>query len=95
MLVTSIFSFCHSVSTLSKREIVIIVTLNLLSAIAFNLVASKNLSFGKGLNAKHFDKYIACNNCSFFPETESEGVSEIIQRLGCRTGKRGESMFSE
>ena len=36
-------------STLSKEEIIILVTFNLSSANAFNLVLSKILSFGKGL----------------------------------------------
>ena len=49
MLVTSIFSYSHSVSNLSKGEIVILATFNLLSANAFNLVTSKILSFAKGL----------------------------------------------
>ena len=46
---TSIFSFPTEVSTLSKREIVILATFILLSANAFNLITSKILSFGKGL----------------------------------------------
>ena len=50
MLVTSIFLLSHSVfSTLSKREIVILATLNLLTANASNLIQSKILSFGKEL----------------------------------------------
>ena len=36
-------------STLSQREIVILEMFNLSSANAFNLVMSKNLSFGNGL----------------------------------------------
>ena len=50
MLVTSIFSFSHSVFYSITREIVILATFNLLSANAFNLVMAKNLSFGKELN---------------------------------------------
>ena len=49
MLVTSIFSFSHSVSTLSKGEIVILEMFNLLSANALNLVMIKVSLFGKGL----------------------------------------------
>ena len=37
-------------STLSTREIIILAMFNLSSAIAFNLVTSKILSFGEGLN---------------------------------------------
>ena len=36
-------------SALSKRNIEILATFNFSSANAFNLVTSKNLSFGKGL----------------------------------------------
>ena len=49
MLVTSIFSFSHGVSTLSKGGTAILATFNLSSASAFNLVMSIILSFGKGL----------------------------------------------
>ena len=38
-------------SALSKRKIVILATFNLSSANAFNLVMSKNLSFGKGFRS--------------------------------------------
>ena len=55
MLVTSIFSFSHSVSY-SKRYIIILETFNLSSANAFNLVMSKILSFGKGLNNASFSQ---------------------------------------
>ena len=51
MLVISIFSFSHSVFySVKKGEIVILATFNLSSANAFNLVMSKIVSFGKGLN---------------------------------------------
>ena len=51
-LETAFSSFPTVFSTLSKREIVILVTFNLSSADAFNLVMSKILLFGKGLS--HF-----------------------------------------
>ena len=44
MLVTSIFSFSHNFSTLSKTEIIIYVTFILLSANAFNLEVKLLLS---------------------------------------------------
>ena len=50
MLVTSIFSFSHNVSTLSQIEIIILAILTFLSANAFNLDKSKILLFSKELN---------------------------------------------
>ena len=55
MLVTSIFSFSHSLFCSIKEKnyhFVILATFNMLSANAFNLVMSKNLSFGEGLRVK-------------------------------------------
>ena len=53
MLVTSIFfPFPTVLSTLSKREIIILQMFNLSSANALNLVTSKMLWFGKGLKNK-------------------------------------------
>ena len=49
MLVTSIFSFSHSVFYSIKKKIVILAMFKMSSANAFNLVMSKLLSFGKGL----------------------------------------------
>ena len=49
LLVQAISPFSTMFSTLSKTEIVIFVTFNLLSANAFNLVWSKILSCGNGL----------------------------------------------
>ena len=46
MLVTSIFSFSHSVFYLSKREVLILITVNWSFANSFK---SRILSFGKGL----------------------------------------------
>ena len=55
MLVPSIFFFYHSVFffTLSGREIIILVTFNLSSANALNLVTSEILLFGTGLTHYH------------------------------------------
>ena len=49
MLVTSIFSFSTIFSMLSNTKIIILVTFNLSSANALNLVLSKKLSLGKEL----------------------------------------------
>ena len=49
MLVTSIFSFSHSVSTLSNKEIIITATFDFSFANAFNLVMSKNFFLVKSL----------------------------------------------
>ena len=55
ILVTSIFSFSHNVSTLSNTEMLILAAFNLLSAKCFeDLVQSKKL-FGKG-----FEKISLC-----------------------------------
>ena len=50
MVINSIFPFQTVFSTVSKKEIVILVTFILSSANAFNLVTSKISSFGKRLN---------------------------------------------
>ena len=47
MLITSIFYFSHSVSTLSETEIIILAMFNLSSAKAFNLDQSEILLFGR------------------------------------------------
>ena len=54
-----LLAFSHNVFCLSKKVHVIIisVTLNLTSANAFNLVWSKNLSFGKGLTHYQTTKF--------------------------------------
>ena len=60
MLVTSIFSFSHSVfysSTLSRREITILASFNLSSANAFNFENSKILSFSKELKNRSHEEY--------------------------------------
>ena len=43
-------------SGLSERKIIILATLILLLANAFNLIMSKNLWFGKGLKTIHFGR---------------------------------------
>ena len=48
-IIKSYISQEEDISWLSMREIIILATFNLSSAIAFNLVMSKILSFGKGL----------------------------------------------
>ena len=57
-VVTSLFCLCQSFLLLSKREIVILVTFNLLSANAFSLVISRILLFGKGLYVTQHIKFV-------------------------------------
>ena len=57
LLVQAISPFPTVFSTLSKTEIIIFVTFNVWSANAFNLVWSKILSCGNGLN--HDRSYIS------------------------------------
>ena len=58
--VTSIFSFSHNVSTLSKIEIIILDNFILLSANAFNLDQSQILSFGIELTL--YNTMWSCND---------------------------------
>ena len=60
ILVTSIFTFSHSVFY-SIIEIVILATFNLLSANAFNFVTSKILLFGKELKNISKDGWVSAN----------------------------------
>ena len=69
MLVTSIFSSSHSVFRSIKEKIIILANFDLSSASGFNLVMSKNLSFGKGLTP-YFDGWLKLgksNNLEWSP----------------------------
>ena len=55
-------TFLAVFSTQSKREILILATLNLLSASAFNLVTSKILLFGKELKEQYTNHRVKGNS---------------------------------
>ena len=54
MLVTSIFSFSHNISTLSYWKIIFLATVNLSSVKCFQFGLVQNLPFGKGLKEQFY-----------------------------------------
>ena len=59
MLVTGVFSIPTMFSSLSNTEIIILATMNLSSANAFNLDYAKILLFGKGFKNTHAHPWTA------------------------------------
>ena len=78
MLVTSIFSFTHNVSTLAKTKFMFSVTYILSSAKVFNLGQSKILTFGKELTHYETTKILALSKLKTFVDDKFT-VAQMVQ----------------